>query len=300
MSRRAFALAVAIILVLTLASCSTVSVEESTTTVTQVEIETAPAVQEETTAAAETTAPVVTEASTVAEITTEVQTTEAITEPATEMQTTAPAVEDASMWDAERVVEFYKNAAINTGSAVKSEQTVGLQDISVNNGQLGGIFSFVTPILNSFFSSSTTVTDGITGEFEKLTVADVSRAAAYTASRGTVVEITLNPQTDSAAADRSDGSVAHGISVVGDLLSVMSQLKDRGLPIDISVENTVITYTNPVIKVLIDENGKIVNGTWKSDVEISLSDYKFAGSTVDSTRVVIVNKITVGGGFNAN
>ena len=77
-----------------------------------------------------------------------------------------------------------------------------------------------------------------------------------------------------------------------------AQLKEKGLPIDISLENTVLTYTNPVIKVLIDDNSNIVKGTWSCTVEISLSDYKFAGSAVDSTVVVLNNKIVVNGGFN--
>ena len=91
--------------------------------------------------------------------------------------------------------------------------------------------------------------------------------------------------------------IAAPVYVVGDLLSIMSQLKDKGLPIEISVDKTVITYSEPVIKVLIGSDGKIAKGTWSCNVEISLSDYKFAGSTVDSTRVVLNNKITAGGGF---
>ena len=86
--------------------------------------------------------------------------------------------------------------------------------------------------------------------------------------------------------------------VVGDLLSIMRQLKEKGLPIDISVENTVVTYSEPVIKAVVDSDGKIVNGTWSCTVEVNLSDYKFAGSKVDSTVVVLDNTITVNGGFN--
>jgi hypothetical protein len=77
----------------------------------------------------------------------------------------------------------------------------------------------------------------------------------------------------------------------------MSQLNDKGLPIEISVEDTLITYSEPVIKVLVGSDGKIVKGTWSCNIEISLSDYKFAGSAVDSTKVILNNKITAGGGF---
>ena len=293
--RRFFSASVILALMLFAAACNTASVEETTYNYYETEITAQETTENQTTAAyyEETTLPVTTAAP-------ETATTEMTTEPLlTEVQTTEPVKEDASAWDAAEIVEFYKNAASATGSSVQSSQTVGLSDISVNNGQLGGVFSFVTPILSSFLSSGVTVTDGITGEFEKLSVSDVSSARAYASSKGTVVEITLNEQTDAGDGDRSDGSVAHGIYIVGDLLSVMGQLKEKGLPIDISMENTVIKYTNPVIKAVVSEDGKIINGTWSCTVEISLSDYKFAGSAVDSTRVVLDNKITVNGGFSA-
>lgn len=285
-------------------SCNTATVEETTYSVTQATVQTTEniIIQETSTEAVQTTE-ATTEATTQAEVTTtEVQTTEAQTtqpviETTTEMQTTA-AEDDVTLWDTQKIVSFYKDAATATGSSVKSQQSVGLKDISVNNGQLGGIFSFVTPILSSFLSSSVTETHGITGDFIKLTAEDISSAKAYKCSKGTAVEITLNPQSDNASADVKDGSVAHGISVVGDLPSIMSQLEDKGLPIDISMENTVLSYTEPVIKAVIDENGNITNGTWSCTVEISLSDYKFAGSPVDSTIVVLDNKITTNGGFN--
>ncbi len=218
--------------------------------------------------------------------------------PTTEAPTTETAAEDVSSWSTEKTVDFYRNAATLTGSGVKSVQSIGLNDISVNNGQLGGVFSFVTPILSSFLSQSTTETDGITGNFTRLTAEDISSARAYEVSGGVAVEITLKEQSSNAGSDISDTHVAHGISVVEDLPSIMSQLNEKGLPIDISMENTVITYKNPVIKAVISEDGKIINGTWSCTVEISLSDYKFAGSKVDSTEVVLSNTITVNGGFS--
>lgn len=322
MLRRLVSLLTAFSLLFILSSCKETSVEEATDAFAEVETTTAGDIQsQETTTEAETEAQTTTEIqttvpvtetttvaseqttaeTTVPETTTVIaETTEAATqpEPATEVQTTEATTESVSSWSAARVVEFYKNAAQQTGTSVKSQQTVELKDISVNNGQLGGMFSFVTPILSSFLSSSVTETDGITGDFALLSEADVSSAKVYEAENGTAVEITLNSQTDKASDEKREGSVAHGISVVGDLPSIMAQLKEKGLPIDISVENTVLTYTNPVIKVLIDDNGNIVKGTWSCTVEISLSDYKFAGSAVDSTVVVLNNKIVVNGGFN--
>ncbi|MBQ6898966.1 MAG: hypothetical protein IJN70_08285 [Clostridia bacterium] len=297
--RKITALILALSLVLAFSSCTAVKIEESTGIITESAVqgeitafsEEASSSSAEATALPETTA--MPETTTVPETTTAEITTAPVV---SEIQTTAPVKEDVTLWDTERVVEFYKNAAAATGSSVQSSQTVGLSDISVNNGQLGGVFSFVTPILSSFLSSKATVTDGITGEYDKLTASDAVTAVAYESAGGTVVEITLNEQTDAGGTD-SDGSVAHGIYIVGDLLSVMGQLKEKGLPIEIDTEKAVIKYTNPVIRVLVSGDGKIVNGTWSCTVEISLSDYKFAGSPVNSTVVVLDNKITVNGGF---
>ena len=232
--------------------------------------------------------------------TTTLETTTASQEQTTAVTTTkvTTVIEDFSSWDTAKILEVYKNAVSSTGTSVKSSQTVELQDISVNNGQLGGMFSFVTPILSSFISSSTTETDGITGNPSALTTADISTAKAYADTNGTVIEITLNGQTDNAASAGSDGSVARGISTVGDLDSIISQLKDKGLPLDIPVENAVITYSNPLIKAVVDKDSKIINGTWSCTVEISITNYKFAGSKVDSTKVILGNTFTVGGGFN--
>ena len=322
MLRRLVSLLTAFSLLFILSSCKDTSVEETTDAFAEVETTTTEDIQTQetttetdsetqTTTEIQTTAPVIETTTVVSEQTTvettvpetttaTIETTETTTQapPVTEVQTTEAVTDAVDSWSTARVVEFYKNAAQQTGTAVKSQQTVELKDISVNNGQLGGMFSFVTPILSSFLSSSVTETDGITGDFALLSEADVSSAKAYKTENGTAVEITLNSQTDNASDEKREGSVAHGISVVGDLPSIMAQLKEKGLPIDISVENTVLTYTNPVIKVLVDNDGNIVKGTWSCTVEISLSDYKFAGSAVDSTVVVLNNKIVVNGGFN--
>ncbi|MBE6789603.1 MAG: hypothetical protein E7535_00250 [Ruminococcaceae bacterium] len=245
---------------------------------------TAPTVVETTAPAVETTAPAIIET-----------TAPAVTEEQTEAPS-EPAAEDVSAWDIEKTVAFYKAAAEKTGSAVSSSQIVELSDISVNNGALGGMFSFVTPVLSKFLSSKATVTQGITGDFMKLCADDVVSAKAYKAAGGTAVEITLKEQSGNAS-EGTDGSVAHGISIVGDLGSVMTQLKGAGLPIEISVEKAIISYSEPVIKVIVDENGRIINGRWSCTMEISLSDYTFAGAKVDSTRVVLKNIITVNDGF---
>lgn len=295
---RIIALILIFSLIFAFSSCKTENITETTTavyeeTVENIITEEASAVPVETTA--DIPVETLTEALVTVPETTEAP-TEAVTEPVTEATTAV--LEDVSSWDTQKIADFYKIAAENTGNSVKSEQVVELSDISVNNGVLGGMFSFVTPVLSKFLSSKAAVTDGITGDFNKLTAADVSSSRAQKADSGTVLEFSLHNQSGNAK-EGTDGSVSHAVSVVGDLGSIMLQLKDAGLPIEISVEKTVISYSDASVKVLIGEDGKIVNGMWTCTVEINLSDYSFAGARVDSTRVVLKNTITVNGGFNS-
>ncbi|MEE0980464.1 MAG: hypothetical protein U0K91_02170, partial [Acutalibacteraceae bacterium] len=83
---------------------------------------------------------------------------------------------------------------------------------------------------------------------------------------------------------------------VGDIGAVAKQLEDK-LPLEINYNETKIYYTNPTVKVLIDPNGKIVNGTWQYTVDIRLNNYKAFGQPVDSTSIVMVNTLTLNGGF---
>ena len=293
MLRKIISFTVALVLLFTLSACGKSPAENKpeipeNIITTTAETTTLPQTEIATEAIPETT-------QTTQEQTTEIATTAALV---TETTTLAVATQDFTDWDTAKILDFYKNAAAATGTSVISSQKVEIKDISVNNGQLGGMFSFVTPILSSFVASSTTDTAGITGNFSALTASDVCSANISASSNGTVIEILLNGQTDNASSSGSDGSVARGISIVGDLGDVIGQLKAKGLPLDIPVENAVITYTNPLIKAVVDNDGKIINGTWSCTVEISITNYKFAGSDVDSTKVVLGNTFTVGGGFN--
>lgn len=287
-----FAASAAFVLLLSATSCKDEPAEE-TTAQSNESFETV--YYEETLPVVEETLPV--QETTQAHLTEITTGAAAATETVTEEETASQV--DVSLWTADKIVPYYQVCAKNTGSGISSEQKVELMDISVNNGALGGMFSFVTPILSGFLSENVTITEGITGEYELLTVSDAASARAYAVSGGTAVEITLNPQTSKASEDTSSGSVAHGISVVADFGGIMEQLKGAGLPLDISADKAVMKYTDPVIKVLIDDSGRIVNGTWSCTVEISLTDYKFAGAKVDSTVVVLKNTITAGGGFSS-
>ena len=207
-------------------------------------------------------------------------------------------IDSPSAWSKAKIVEIYKAVAAKSNANVKSEQSIALSDVSINNGEYSGVIDFVKPIMTKLLSNNSTEKDGITGGYTNLVESDVYEAKAYAVGDKTAIEMVMREQTDGADADALSGTVGHAISVVGDISIVTKQLNDLGLPIEISKENTTIYYTNPVVKVLIDSNGKILNGTWQYTVHIKLDNYKVGNSTVKTTSVIMDNIITVNGGFN--
>ena len=144
---------------------------------------------------------------------------------------------------------------------------------------------------------------GLCGDFlhQNLVASDVYAARAYKSGNYTVIEMILNPQTDGANGNMYSGSVGHAISVVGDIDEVIGQFSGLGMDAVIADENVRLDYTNPRLKVLVDGNGMIVNGTWSYVVNISLKQLqiKAMGLTVDVAQAdAIVDFVVVlNGGF---
>ena len=213
------------------------------------------------------------------------------------MSTTAVSVKDMSEYTKAEIAELYKNAAIKSHSSVTSQHAVEITKISINGKELGGAFDFVKGIISTFISNNSEDSKGITGGYKKLAEADINSAKIYKVGNNTAVEMVMKNQTDGAKASVQGGSVGHAIDVVGDISTVTGELTELGLPIEISSETTTVHYTNPTVKVVLDENGKIICGTWKYTVEIRLNNYKAFGADVESSTIVMDNVITVNGGF---
>lgn len=205
--------------------------------------------------------------------------------------------DDPAAWTKEQIIDAYKNAAKKSNSKVKSEQGIELKNISVNNGEYEGVFDFIMPIMSKLLANNSTEKDGITGGYNNLVASDVASAKAYKVGNNIAIEMVMKEQVSGAREDALSGSVGHAITAVGDIGVVTKQLKDLGLPIEISEKDTKIYYTNPTVKVLINSNGEIINGTWRYTVDINLNNYKAFGKAVDTTSVVMDNIITVNGGF---
>ncbi len=196
------------------------------------------------------------------------------------------------------ILEMYKKAAQKSSAGAKCEQVITLSDISINNGQFSSGMKFVKSIISVFLNNNSTEIEGITGGYKNLAESDVYEVKIYKVDNNTAIEMVMHEQTDGANSDSHGGSVGHAISTVGDISVVTAQLNDLGLPIEISEKGTAIHYTKPIVKVLIDPNGKIIKGTWRYTVDIRLNNYKVGGTTVDNTSVVMDNVITLNGGFD--
>ena len=204
--------------------------------------------------------------------------------------------DDPAQWSKEQIVEEYKKAAKASHSGTKTKHEVIIKEISVNNGKFEGFFDFIMSIMSKFLEKNTEDKDGITGGYNNLTADDVKSAKAYKVGDKIAIELVMKEQVSGMKEPANSGSVGHAITTVGDISDVVNQFKDLGLPLELNEKATKIYYTNPTVKVLIDD-GKIVNGTWKYTVEIRMDDYKAFGKDVETTSIVMDNILTVNGGF---
>ncbi len=199
-------------------------------------------------------------------------------------------------WTKEQIIEEYKKAAEMSHSSVKTNHEVKITNISVNNGKFEGFFDFIMSIMSKFLANNTEDKDGITGGYNNLTADDVKSAKAYKVGDKIAIELVMKEQVSGMKEDANGGSVGHAITTVGDISDVVKQFKDLGLPLELNEKETKIYYTNPTVKVVVDD-GKIVNGTWKYTVEIRMDNYKAFGKKVETTSIVMDNILTVNGGF---
>lgn len=210
-------------------------------------------------------------------------------ESSTEEETTLSA--DPANWTDEQIVEFYKAAATKTAPNVTSVQTMTMRELVVNDGDglLGKLVEMITPFLVKALEKNSTEVEGITGGYSKLTVSDAKSIKAYKSGKYTVIEMTMKEQTDGIHGDALSGTVGHAISVVGDISVVEKELPQ----FDIGFEESNITlrYTNPKLKVKIDENGMIESGEWSYRVVINLTNLR-----VDAVKVPIGATVAKGHG----
>ncbi len=231
---------------------------------------------------------------------TEITTAPAETETET---TTAVSASDPSQWTTEQIVEFYKTAALNSKSQ-KSVEKKNIAEMVVKDGDgwLKKLVEWVTPILVFALKNSETEFDGITGKADAIVPEDIQSAKAYRSGNCTVVEMKLKEQIDGPHGDRYSGTVGHSISVLGDISAVSEALGDT-LFIDFDNAKLTLRYTNPTVKVRINDKGIIEKGTWSYTIDVQVSNLYVAAvklpfsATVESAYGFVDYTVEVGGGF---
>ncbi|MBR2954406.1 MAG: hypothetical protein IKC45_08500 [Clostridia bacterium] len=209
---------------------------------------------------------------------------------------------DPTKWTTAEVVETYRHAAGRTHNSVTSYQDMKLRDDSLNApGIPSALLSFAEGIMAKALSNNSMNIKGITGGHQNLTVSDVQGARAYKSGNNIVIEMVMKEQTDKGNGQMYSGTVGHAISVVGDIDSVVGQFSALGMTAQIADEDCTLQYKNPRLKVTLDSNGRIINGTWSYYVNITLNNMTISGLgmtvPVKQATAVVDFVVTLNGGF---
>ena len=208
-------------------------------------------------------------------------------------ETTTNVASEITLTD-NQLIEMYKNAATKTHSSAKSVQKISMKDFQIENGgAINSIMKMFLPVISKVVENNSTEFDGITGGYSSLTIDDVSDISYTKTGDNINIKMQLKEQVDSGSSDINSGTVGHAISVIGDLSSVFSQLKDSGIPISVENENIEMTYKNAKVDVTIDNQGNIITGLWCYDVTLDLNNFTVGGTVVPKACVIISNEISV-------
>ncbi len=183
--------------------------------------------------------------------------------------------------DAAEIVEYYKAAVKKTGRVTDTKKMWLVGDIT-GEGAVGTALSILQPIIKSIVEDQGGTKErdlpGSDGNVARIQAGDVAKAVASSKDGKTTIAIQLKDQIDGPEANgKTDGPVARGI---GTLEGLDSALDTLGATISRGRETVKLTYNNATIKVVVDEKtGKIIDGTWKYDINIDVADadIKMAG-----------------------
>ena len=251
--------------------------DEDTTTTTAEDIfaefdEETTVADEATTAADEATTAADEETTTAEEETTVAG--ETTTAAATTAATTKAASKGLNSEDAAEIVEYYKTAAKKTGRITDTKKMWLAEDIT-GEGAVGTVLKTLQPLLKSVIEGlgSTKERDfpGSDDGAARITAADIAKAKAVSKDGKTTIAIQLKEQVDGPNGNgKTDGPVARGIGTLKGIEEALSEVDGE---ITRGRDTVTLTYKNPTIKVVVDENtGKIIEGTWKYDINIDVAD----------------------------
>ena len=207
---------------------------------------------------------------------------------------------DPSKWTTAQIVETYKHAAARTHNSVTSYQQMTLRQMSAP-GINSTLLSFAEGVMAKALQNNSKDIPGITGGHTNLSVSDVKAAKAYKSGNNIVIEMLMKEQTDKGNGNMYSGTVGHAISVVGDIDSVIGQFSGLGMDATIADQDGTLNYANPILKVTIDSNGRIINGTWSYVVNITLKNLTISAMgikvPVEQATAIVDFIVVLNGGF---
>ena len=111
----------------------------------------------------------------------------------------------------------------------------------------------------------------------------------------------MKEQTDKGNGNMYNGTVGHAISVVGDIDEVIGQFSGLGMDATIADQDCTLRYTNPIVKVAINSNGQIINGTWSYVTNITLNNLNISAMGFDvpvkQATAIVDFVVVLNGGF---
>ena len=207
---------------------------------------------------------------------------------------------DPSKWTTAQIVETYKHAAARTHNSVTSYQQMTLRQMNAP-GINSTLLSFAQGVMAKALQNNSKDIPGITCGHTNLSVSDVKSARAYKNGNNIVIEMLMKEQTDKGNGNMYSGTVGHAISVVGDIDSVIGQFSGLGMNATIADQDCTLHYANPILKVAIDSNGRIINGTWSYVTNITLNNLNISAMGFDvpvkQATAIVDFVVVLNGGF---
>ncbi len=192
----------------------------------------------------------------------------------------ADAAAPAAASDVAAVVEKFKSAALNSEDVPKY-QNMALRDYNFSSNLVNSLMGIAEGLVSKNSGKENTASTGLSGGIEQLTADDVKSATMSTNGGKTTVHIELKEQTDGANGQSHEGSVGHGIGVLGGIDDVVSNFPG------VTVNDIELVYQNPIIDVVIDDaSNKVESGKESYTVFINLKSAKVAISTLSGTAYI--------------
>ncbi len=222
------------------------------------------------------------------------------TEKKDETTTAKPTTSDnPADWSKNEIVDYYKKAATKSHASAQSSQKMILHQLNVNDGEgaLSWFVKMIKPVIDTVIKNNETTYGGITGGYKNLVPSDVKTAKAYKQGKYTIIEMTMVEQTDGIYGDYQGGSVGHAINVLGNVATAVEQFP--AFDINYKDADIKVRYTNPTVKVRINEKGVIEKGTWSYNSKIDIKNLAIENFniTIKKAYAEIEYIIVVGGGF---